>query len=238
MATRPPHDFSLWPERARPAHRKFSASRIAGVVSAGLVCLAAGYAVVSELVRPSALEAPIGRSWESFAASEQTGTLPMLAPAATTGSAPASAPAPAATTRSILAGEKATAEAVRPRNRGAIAPVALAPIGTGGPTSATDGRSVPDGSPKSVPTPAAQATPAAAPPAKDAVERKTVEPPKEAIVAADDEKPAATERPKPHKKAHKKTRPRTYAVDPSGGNYRRAEAAPRYGYRPGGFFQY
>lgn len=235
MAPRSPHGFSLWPERARPARRKFSASRIAGVVSTGLVCLVAGYAVVSELARPSALEPPIGRSWEAFAASEQTGTLPVPAPAATTGSAPASAPA---ATRPISTAEKPTAEAVRPRGRGAVTPVARAPIGTIGPTSATDGRSVPDGSPKLAPSSAAQGAPVAAPPAKDGVEQKVVELPKEAIVAADDEKPAATERPKPRKKAHKKTRPRTYAADPWGGNYRRAEADPRYGYRPGGFFPY
>lgn len=235
MAPRSPHDFSLWPERARPARRRFSASRVAGVVSAGLVCLVAGYAVVSELARPSVLEPPIGRSWETFAASEQTGALPVAATAATTGIAPASAPAAA---RSIPTAEKPTADAVRPRSRGAVTPVARAPIGTVGPTGATDGRSVPDGSPKPAPSAAAQAAPIAAPPVKDGVEQKVAGLPKEAIVAADDEKPAATERPKPRKKAHKKTRPRTYAADPWGGNYRRAEADPRYGYRPGGFFPY
>lgn len=251
MTSRSPHDFSLWPERARPVRRKLSASRVAGGVAASLVCLVAGYAVVSELVRPTALEAPIGRSWEAFAASEQTGAL--VAPvAATTASAPASAmaapaiaPAPPVATRSASMAERVTGDAARPRSRGAVAPVALAPIGTGGPPSTTDGRSVPDGSPKSTPAPAAKAAPAAVLPAKDAVERKAVEPPKEAIVALGEEKPVATDHPKPLKKARKKTRSNT-ADRSRGGDWQRAEAYPRsgsgsgygYGYRPGGFYPY
>jgi hypothetical protein len=203
-----------------------------------LVCLVAGYAVVSELVRPSALEAPIGRSWEDFTASEQTGSL-VASVAATTASAPT--PAPAGVTRSASPAERTPGEAVRPRSRGAVSPVALAPIGTGGPPSATDGRSVPDGSPKPAPAAASQTAPEVVLPAMDAAERKAVEPPKEAIVALEEEKPAATERPKPQKKARKKTRSNT-AARSRGGDWQRADAFPRSGYgfghRPGAQFPY
>ncbi|RAI45644.1 hypothetical protein CH341_03115 [Rhodoplanes roseus] len=74
------------------------------------------------------------------------------------------------------------------------------------------------------------------------MEPKPAEPPKEAIVAADEDKPAA-EKPKRTKKVRKKTRTETGQA-PWGGDYRRAEAYPRQGYgpgwgpRPGGFFPY
>lgn len=233
MAPRSQNDFSLWPERARPGRRRFSASRLAGAVSAGVVCLVAGYAVVSEMTRPTALQEPIGRSWEDFSGRDHTGAVGAgTTGAGTVGSAPVRiVPDPVVAPRSANADrsgtDKKSAEP-RPRNR-SVSATALTPIGTPGPSSPTDGRSVPDGRPPvdlgsapvspqaQVPAPVTPATvapatvaPATVPagPAADTTavaERKPGEPPAEAIVAADDDKRVA-ERPKRKKVARKKTR--------------------------------
>lgn len=231
MASHSFGNFSLWPERSRPFRRGFSFARLGGVASVVIVLAAAGYMVVDEMTRTSALDAPVGRSWEDYASTAGTGTVGLASPAA----APvALAPATAA-------------PAAAPRPRRAVSPTALTPIGTVGPT---DGRRVPDGRPPVDPA-AGRDIQRAAPPAavepkavdQKAVDPKPAEPPKEAIMAAGDDKPAAAPA-KPKKKVVRK-KPRTEVVDQGWGGYRRADAWQRNGWgqswggqRSGGFFPY
>lgn len=236
MASHSSGNYSLWPERARPSRRRLSFARLGGVASVAVVMAAAGYMVVDEMTRTSALDAPVGRSWEDYAATTGAGTVG-LAPAAT------EAP-PAAVPPTAVAAPRAAPSAA-PRQRRGVSATALTPIGTTGPTASTDGRRVPDGRPpvdpattSAVAAPTTPAPAAAAPPVSG-------EPPKEAIMAAGEDKPAAEPaKPKKKKKAVRR-KPRTETVDQGWGGYRRADAWQRSGWgqswggqRQGGFFPY
>ncbi|MDC7785284.1 hypothetical protein PQJ75_13000 [Rhodoplanes sp. TEM] len=264
MTSRYRNDFSLWPERARPIRRRFALSRIAGGAAVGMVCLVAGYAVVSEMTRVPDLQAPVGRSWDDYAA---TGAVA----AGTVGLAPAGA---AAVAPPVPAKAVATTENPRPRSRAATSPTGLAPIGATAPASPTDGRRVPDGRPPVIPEPTKTASeskelpsPKAAAPApaagRDEATPDPAAPPRTAIVAADDETPAVTEKPKPKKKVRRK--PRTETAAPASGwgeprrdpyarsgwsqpgwgqqgwgqqGWRQGQQGWRQGQRSGGFFPY
>ncbi|WP_201159613.1 hypothetical protein [Rhodoplanes elegans] len=236
-------NYSLWPERARPTRRRLSFARLGGVASVMVVIAAAGYMVVDEMTRNSALDAPIGRSWEDYAATTGAGTVG----AGTVGLAPAATQAPVANAPAAAAATSAAPSAA-PRQRRGVSATALTPIGTAGPSRSTDGRRVPDGRPPidpattsavaaPPPAPVASAPAASAPPA-------TGEPPKEAIMAAGEDKPAA-EPAKPKKKKAVRRKPRTETVDQGWGGNRRADAWQRNGWgqswggqRQGGFFPY
>lgn len=232
MSSRYRNDFSLWPERARPVRRRFGLSRIAGVAMVGMVCLVAGYAVVSEMTRVPDLQAPVGRSWDDYAA---TGA---VAPG-TVGLAPAVAPP-------VPARTVAATENPRSRSRAVTSPTGFAPIGAAAPASATDGRRVPDGRPPVIPEPtkttseskelpSAKAAPAPAA-GRDEAAPDPAAPPRTAIVAADDETPAVTEKPKPKKKVRRK--PRTETAAPAyGWGEPRCDPYPRSGWGQQGWGQ-
>ncbi|MFD2183144.1 hypothetical protein [Rhodoplanes azumiensis] len=213
-------------------------ARLGGVVSVAVVLAAAGYMVVDEMTRTSALDAPVGRSWEDYASTTGAGTVGLASPVA----------APVALVPATVTAAAPPSPAAAPRPRRGVSPTALTPIGTVG---ATDGRRVPDGRPPVVPA-ASRDIHRVAPPSgvdgksidQTSVDQRPTEPPKEAIMAAGEDKPAA-EPAKPKKKKAVRRKPRTETVDQSWGGYRRADAWQRNGWgqswggqRQGGFFRY
>ena len=213
MSKRYNSNYSLWPEQARP-RRAIPVTLAVGGFAVGIVCAVAAHNVVTDFLRPTAMQEAAGESAVAH--------VPVYATAA----APAAAP-------------EAVEPASRAKPRAPAAKMTLPSIGTrvAAPSAVTDGHGSTDGRGGDTlagETPVATlATPPAAAASKSIEPNKSIEEPKSEQSSAEASKP-------PKARAERSTKPTVRRAvkkrreQPS--NYATRRITPFFGFGNNGFF--